>query len=154
MDQLSIFDLGIENSSKEATSEEVIRAKNLKVLQIESYVYTLDKLWYYGNKKWHIVSSTIALLEGNMVYFKDFFTYDFLYKFDSYKAACSFYYKNLEKIKKSAISENCIKQKLNIHNEFVDMYFCENNRYSCYEYWYNNFSDEGSIQKRYLHGNK
>lgn len=154
MEQLSIFDLGMENINTEKTSEEIIRAKDLKVLQIESYVYTLDKLWYYGNGKWHVVSSTIALLEGNMVYFKDFFTYDFLYTFKTYKETYKFFYENLEKIKTTDVSENCIKTRVNIHNEFEDMYFCEKNRYSCHEYWYNNFSDEGSIQKRYLHGNK
>lgn len=152
MDQLSIFDLGIENSSSETTSEEVIRAKDMKVIQIESYVYTLDKLWYYGNGKWHVVSSTIALLEGNMVYFKDFFTYDFLYVFKTYKEAYKFFYENLEKIRTTDVSKNCIKQRLNIHNEFEDMYLCEKNRYSCYEYWNNNFNPDNSIEKRYLQG--
>jgi len=145
MEQLSIFDLGVENKSTKQTSKKIIKAKDLRVIQIESYVYTLDKLWYYGNGKWHVVSSTIALLENNMVYFKDFFTYDFLYTFDSYKAACDFYYKNLEKIKTTVISENCIKQKLIIHNEFEDMYYCEKNIYSCHEYWNNNFNPRWSI---------
>jgi hypothetical protein len=43
MEQLSIFDLGIENKSTKQTSKKIIRAKDLKVIQIESYVYTLDK---------------------------------------------------------------------------------------------------------------
>ncbi|MBO5386858.1 MAG: hypothetical protein J6A59_01765 [Lachnospiraceae bacterium] len=148
MEQLSLFDVGLveKKESKKVSSEKIIRASDMKVLQIKSFVYTLE-IWHYEDGHWHTVSSTIALLDNNMVYFKDFFTYPFLYTFKNEQSACKFYYENLEKLREHG--DRTIHTELKIHNKLEDMYYCKDNRYSCFEYWNNNFNPKNTWKERY-----
>jgi len=151
MEQLNLFDLGVENTETpviKTTSKKIIRASDMKVLQIKSFVYTLG-IWHYEDGHWHTVSATIALLENNMVYFKDFFTYPFLYTFKNEQRAYKFYYENLNKLRKHGDSKGTIQTELKIHNELEDMYFCKDNMYGCFEYWNNNFNPKNTWKERY-----
>lgn len=144
MEQLSIFDLGVESIHTERTSEKIIRASELKVIKIESFLYTAG-IWKFKDGSWHVIGATIAYLENNMVYLRDFAFYPFLYTFDSEQKAYKFYMENLYRLRNHGKGKDEIHAEINIHNEFKDMYYCDKNIYGCFEYWNNNFNSENRI---------
>lgn len=149
MDQLSLFDLGVKDTNINQTSEKFIKASEMSVIDIHSFFYTM-KLWYYEERNhWHVIFSTVVLLEDNMVYIKDFMVYPFLYKFDSYKKAYEFYYKKLDDFRNSGRRNNDIYKEINIHHELEDMYLCEKNKYGCFQYWNDNYNPNYSVLDRY-----
>lgn len=151
MEQLNLFDLGMENQYTEKTSEKIIKAPEMKVIKMESYAYTCS-LWYYEERNyWHVITATIALLENNRVYLKEFTTYPFLYIFENEQKAYKFYVEKLNELRNHGKGSREIQVKLNIHNELEDMYYCEKNRYGCFEYWNNNFGDN-TVRKRIERG--
>ena len=142
MKQLSLFDYGIniKNTDNKATSEKIIKASEMKVIKIESFAYTCG-LWHYEDGHWHVITATIALLEENMVYLKEFMAYPFLYTFKTEQDTYKYYIEQLEKLRNHGKGRKEIQMKLNIHNKLEDMYYCDNNRYGCFEYWNNNFGN-------------
>ena len=87
----------------------------------------------------HVIFSTVALLDNNMVYVKEFYSYPFLYIFKNSRAACKCYDDMINKCFEYSHGKLSVFREINIHNNFVDMFRCKDNEYSCYEYWHRNF---------------
>lgn len=154
MEQISLFDIGlkdINNTNIERTSEKIIKASDMRILKIESFAFTTG-CWHYGGGRWHVVTATIAFVEGNLIYLKEFSFYPFLYKFQNEQDAYRFYISHLEKLREHGKRRETIQCELDIHHELEDMYFCEKNKYGCFEYWNNKFNPENTWVKRIKSG--
>ena len=129
--QLTIFDIDVEQENKHPISE-VIYSNEMNVIKIESFLY-MREAWRYERNHVHVVTSTVALLQGCMVYFKDFFQYPFLYIFDNMTQAFEFYISKLIKLHTDAGSGQ-LKIQLDVHHDFEDMHYCGGNEYGCSRY--------------------
>ena len=114
--QLTIFDIDVEQENKHPISE-VIYSNEMNVIKIESFLY-MREAWRYERNHVHVVTSTVALLQGCMVYFKDFF---------------QFYISKLIKLHTDAGSGQ-LKIQLDVHHDFEDMHYCGGNEYGCSRY--------------------
>lgn len=139
-EQLDIFSLGIENPNISNDDRDIIKSSELSIIKIRSFLYFRDG-WYYPNdKRWHVIFATVALLDNNMVYVKEFYSYPFLYTFENSRAAYKCYSDMIDRCYEYSHGKLSVFREINIHNDFVDMYQCKDNEYSCYEYWHRNFN--------------
>ena len=138
-EQLDIFSLGVENTNISNDDKDIIKSSELSILKIRSFLYFREG-WLYDDGHWYVIFATIALLDNNMVYVKEFFSYPFLYTFKSSKAAYKCYDDMINRCFEYSHGKLSVFREIPIHNEFVDMHRCKDNEYSCYEYWYRNFN--------------
>lgn len=137
--QLDLFNLGMIDTNIPIETKDIIKSNEFSIINIRSFLYFREG-WYYGNGHWHVIFATVALLDNNMVYVKEFFSYPFLYTFKSSKAAYKCYSDMIDRCYEYSHGKQSIFREVNIHNDFVDMYKTKDNEYSCHEYWHRNFN--------------
>ena len=138
--QLDLFSLGMINTNIPIETKDIIKPNELSIIKIRSFLYFREGWYYPEDKRWHVIFATVALLDNNMVYVKEFFSYPFLYTFKSSKAACKCYSDMIDRCFEYSHGKLSVFREINIHNDFVDMYKCKDNEYSCHEYWHRNFN--------------
>ena len=138
--QLDLFTLGLVDTNIPMETKDIIKSNEFSIINIRSFLYFREG-WYYPNeKRWHVIFATVALLDNNMVYVKEFFSYPFLYTFKSSKAAYKCYSDMINRCYEYSHGKQSIFREVNLHNDFVDMFKCKDNEYSCHEYWHRNFN--------------
>lgn len=99
VEQLSLL---FEDDGKEKIKE-FYSSEDLKKMIIAGYHFEKDYILYFIDQEkniwetWHLTSD-IALLNENMVYYKEDFSYPFLKKFSSHNEVMKFYNSELKKI--------------------------------------------------------
>ena len=147
MEQLSIFDIGIEKTPVIEQTSDKIDLSSWEIIRQESFMYTRDG-WLNRDGTWHVIFASVALLDNCTVFIKEWFTYDFAYTFKDMNSAYSFYANKLAKIYEYSDTKLGVFKKINIHPELGTLYYCKDNMYGAYEYWNNNFNPGNSILTR------
>lgn len=137
--QLDLFTLGMIDTNIPMETKDIIKSNEFSIINIRSFLYFREG-WLYDDGHWHVIFATVALLDNNMVYVKEFFSYPFLYTFKSSKAAYKCYSDMIDRCYEYSKGKQSIFREVNIHNDFVDMYKTKDNEYSCHEYWHRNFN--------------
>lgn len=83
-----------------------------------------------------LISATAKILSGNMVYWKEWFTYPFLDICKSDTEADERYNKHLENIERQLYQPP--RFEVNVPVEIEDMYLCVNGIWSCERYTFHN----------------
>ena len=107
----------------------VMRADEMKILKERNFVEICTDSRI-------CISATVKILEGNIVYWKEWFTYPFLDVCKTEKEAEKSYKEHLEKI--TAQLYQPPRFEVNITSELEDVYLCKNGSWSNYEYAKNN----------------
>ena len=107
----------------------VMRKEDMKVVKERNFIETC-------NDSRILISATVKLLENNMVYWNDFYTYHFLEKFETEKDAEKRYDIELNKILNNP---NVLRRfEVNVPAELKDMYLCKHGTWSEHRYAYHN----------------
>ena len=130
--QMTIFDLlkpeepQTEPESQYCEKEyRVIRTDEMKVIHERNFVEICTDSRI-------CIMATVKLLEGNMVYYKEWYTYPFLDACESEKEANKRYTEHLNNILNALYQPP--RFEVNIPVELEDMYLCVNGNWSCFEY--------------------
>lgn len=113
---------GLRNTYK------VIRATNMEVIKERNFISPCED-------KRILISATVKLLKGNMIYFNKWYTYHFLEVAENEKDAEKIYKQKLDEIKADT---NMDGYEVNLPAELKDMYLCENGEWSEYRYTHHN----------------
>lgn len=114
---------GLRNTYK------VIRAKNMEVIKERNFISPCKD-------ERILISATVKLLKGNMIYFNKWYTYHFLKVAENEKDAEKIYKQKLDEIK---IDTNITESyEVNLPAELKDMYLCKNGKWSEYRYAHHN----------------
>ena len=101
-----------------------IRKEEMKVLKEDNFIENCKD-------ERILISATVKLLEGNMIYFSTWYTYHFLEKLKDEKSAQKRYKEILGEIESEM---NDKRFKANVPVELKDMYMCQSGIWSEYEY--------------------
>lgn len=116
-----------------------IRTKDMQVIKERNFIEVCK-----DNRI--LISATVKLLKGNMVYWSDFYTYHFLEKCKSDAEAEKRYDIELQKI---LSNPNILKRfEVNLPVELKDMYLSQNKVWSEYRYVHHN----GAVMQEETHG--
>lgn len=114
-----------ERASSLKATYKVIRKKDMEVIKERNFIEICDDSRI-------LISATVKLLKGNMVYWSNFYTYHFLEKFKTEKDAEKKYNAELNENLKAL--DRPKRFEVNLPLELKDMYLCQSGIWSEYEY--------------------
>lgn len=121
-EQLDIFSLGVENTNISNDNKDIIKSSELSILKIRSFLYFRDG-WLYDDGYWHVIFAAIALLDNNMVYVKEFYSYPFLYNFKNSRAAYKCYDDMINRCYEYSHGKLSVFREINIQGRKVLRYY-------------------------------